>query len=178
MGGFGSQPSKKYIKVVTLLFFMKVKLIGIIAVFTALTATMTCIMFPMPRPLGYVNLGEIAIFLSSILFGPVVGALSGGVGSMVADIALGYYVYAPATLLIKGFEGFIVGYLRKLNEILAMLMGSLSMVFGYFLFDYILYGPVAWLDILFFAASLIRISISYLILRLLKKSPIMKNLQC
>ena len=155
---------------------MNARLIGIATVSTALTALMTCIMFPMPKPLGYVNLGEIAIFLSAILFGPFIGAFSGGVGSMIADIALGYYVYAPATLLIKGFEGFIVGYLRKINEIVAMLIGSASMIFGYFLFDYILYGPVAWLDLIFFIASLIRISLSYLILKALKKLPIMKRL--
>ncbi|MCD6464923.1 ECF transporter S component [Candidatus Bathyarchaeota archaeon] len=155
---------------------MNARLIGIAMVSTALTVIMTCIMFPMPKPLGYVNLGEIAIFLSAILFGPFIGAFSGGVGSMIADIALGYYAYAPATLLIKGFEGFIVGYLRKINEIAAMLVGSASMIFGYFLFDYALYGPVAWLDLIFFAASLIRISISYLILKALKKLPIMKRL--
>lgn len=155
---------------------MNTKLIGIVTVSTALTTLMTCIMFPMPKPLGYVNLGEIAIFLSAILFGPFVGAFSGGVGSMIADIVLGYYVYAPATLLIKGFEGFIVGYLRKFNEIVAMPIGSASMIFGYFLFDYILYGAVALLDLLCFVASLIRISISYLILKGLKKSPIMKRL--
>ena len=155
---------------------MNARLIGIATVSTALIALMTCIMFPMPKPLGYVNLGEIAIFLSAILFGPFIGAFSGGVGSMIADIALGYHVYAPATLLIKGFEGFIVGYLRKINEIVAMLIGSASMIFGYFLFDYILYGPVAWLDLIFFAASLIRISISYLILKALKKLPIMERL--
>ena len=45
--------------------------------------------------------------------GPVVGAFAGGVGSMIADIALGYTHYAPATLVIKGVEGFIVGYLSR-----------------------------------------------------------------
>ena len=128
---------------------MNAKSIGAVAVSTALTTVMTCIMFPLPKPLGYVNLGEVAIFIFSLLMGPFVGAFAGGVGSMLADIILGYSSYAPATLVIKGFEGFIVGYLRRFNEIAAMAVGSVSMILGYFLYDYILYGPVAWMDLVF-----------------------------
>lgn len=147
---------------------MNAKTIGAIAVSTALTAVMTCIMFPLPKPLGYVNLGEATIFIFSLLMGPLVGAFAGGVGSMLADIILGYSSYAPATLVIKGFEGFIVGYLRRFNEIAAMAVGSVSMILGYFLYDYILYGPVAWMDLVCFAASAIRIVISYVLIRALR----------
>ena len=62
---------------------MNAKSIGAVAVSTALTTVMTCIMFPLPEPLGYVNLGEVAIFIFSLLMGPlalveapVVGALA------------------------------------------------------------------------------------------------------
>ena len=147
---------------------MNAKSIGAVAVSTALTTVMTCIMFPLPEPLGYVNLGEVAIFIFSLLMGPLVGGFAGGVGSMLADIILGYSSYAPATLVIKGFEGFIVGYLRRFNEIVAMAVGSVSMILGYFLYDYILYGPVAWMDLIFFVASAIRIVISYVLIRALR----------
>ncbi len=32
---------------------------------------------------------------------------------MIADVSLGYTVFAPGTLVIKGIEGFIVGYLAQ-----------------------------------------------------------------
>ncbi len=32
---------------------------------------------------------------------------------MFGDIILGYYVYAPGTLVIKGLEGFVVGLMFK-----------------------------------------------------------------
>ena len=53
------------------------------------------------------------VFTTAILFGPVIGAFAGGVGSMLADILLGYPHYAPATLIIKATEGAIVGFLSR-----------------------------------------------------------------
>jgi uncharacterized membrane protein len=53
------------------------------------------------------------VFTTAILFGPVIGAFAGGVGSMLADILLGYPYYAPATLIIKASEGAIVGFLSR-----------------------------------------------------------------
>jgi len=48
---------------------------------------------------------------TALLFGPIVGGIAGGLGSMLADLILGYAHYAPATLVIKGFEGVVVGFL-------------------------------------------------------------------
>lgn len=64
---------------------------------------------PIPQTRGFFNLGEAAIYMASVLFGPVVGALSGGLGSALADLSLGYSQYAPYTLVIKGVEGAVVG---------------------------------------------------------------------
>jgi len=61
-------------------------------------------------------LGETMVYTVALLFGPVVGALAGGVGSSLADLLLGYPIYAPGTLVIKGVEGFVVGYLAKKGE--------------------------------------------------------------
>ena len=83
-------------------------------VFTALVAAATMVFSVyVPATRGYFNVGEIMVYTTSLLMGPVIGAFSGGVGSMLADIILGYTHYAPATLVIKGIEGFIVGYLGK-----------------------------------------------------------------
>ena len=43
-----------------------------------------------PIPLGYAHLGDSVILITAYLFGPVVGALAGGIGSAMADILTGY----------------------------------------------------------------------------------------
>jgi uncharacterized membrane protein len=86
------------------------------AIFTALVCIATIIFSVyVPATEGFFNIGESMVFLSALLFGPYVGAFAGGVGSMLADLLLGYPHYAPATLVIKACEGFIVGMLSKKN---------------------------------------------------------------
>jgi uncharacterized membrane protein len=82
------------------------------AVFTAFVAAATSFFsVSIPATQGYFNVGEIMVYTSALLMGPYVGAFAGGVGSAISDVALGYPAYAPGTLIIKGIEGFIVGYL-------------------------------------------------------------------
>ncbi|HUI23361.1 MAG TPA: ECF transporter S component [Nitrososphaerales archaeon] len=82
------------------------------AVFTAFVAAATSVFsVAIPATNGYFNVGEIMVYTSALLMGPYVGAFSGGVGSMISDLSLGAPYYAPGTLVIKGLEGFIVGYL-------------------------------------------------------------------
>lgn len=86
--------------------------ITVTAVFTALVAAATIMLSVyVPATRGYFNVGEIMVYTTALLFGPYVGAFAGGVGSMLADIFLGYSIYAPATLIIKAAEGAVVGYL-------------------------------------------------------------------
>ncbi|MBS7622391.1 ECF transporter S component [Candidatus Bathyarchaeota archaeon] len=86
--------------------------LSLIAVFTALIAVATSLFtVNVPATKGYFNVGEAAIYACALLCGGFVGGLSAGIGSMIADLALGYTLFAPATLVIKGFEGAVVGYL-------------------------------------------------------------------
>lgn len=90
------------------------KFVAFAAVMTAATA-LTTIVFQLyiPATGGYFNLGESMVYVSALLFGPIVGCFSGGIGSMLADVLTGFYPYAPATLVVKGAEGFIVGWLSQ-----------------------------------------------------------------
>jgi len=90
--------------------------IAVTALFTSLVcvATMMISMY-VPGTKGFFNIGETMVFLSALLFGPAVGAFAGGVGSMLADLLLGFPIYAPATLIIKACEGAVVGTLVKRN---------------------------------------------------------------
>jgi uncharacterized membrane protein len=91
---------------------MRSRTVATTAVFTAFVAAATSVFSVyIPATQGYFNVGEIMIYTSALLMGPYVGAFAGGVGSMLSDLSLGYPYYAPGTLVIKGLEGFIVGYL-------------------------------------------------------------------
>ncbi|MGD1055277.1 MAG: ECF transporter S component [Nitrososphaerales archaeon] len=88
------------------------KTVAATAVFTAFVAAATSVFSVyIPATTGYFNVGEIMVYTSALLMGPYVGAFTGGIGSMLSDLSLGYPYYAPGTLLVKGLEGFIVGYL-------------------------------------------------------------------
>lgn len=90
--------------------------LAVTAVFTALVCVVTMIFsIYVPDTEGFFNIGESVVFLSALLFGSFVGSFAGGVGSMLADLLLGYSHYAPATLVIKACEGAVVGVLKKRN---------------------------------------------------------------
>lgn len=87
--------------------------IAVTAIFTAFVSITTIIFsIYVPTTKGFFNIGESMVFLTALLFGPIVGAFAGGIGSMLADLFLGYPYYAPATLIIKACEGFVVGTLK------------------------------------------------------------------
>lgn len=82
------------------------------ALATALVAAATlAIRIPVPATQGYINLGETVVYLTALLLGPVHGLVAGGVGSALADLLGGYAQFAPFTLVIKGVEGWLAGYL-------------------------------------------------------------------
>jgi len=83
-------------------------------VFTAFVSAATMAFSAyVPATRGYFNIGEIMIYITALLMGPVVGAFAGGVGAALADLGLGYAHFAPGTLVIKATEGLIVGYLGR-----------------------------------------------------------------
>ncbi|SCI71539.1 Thiamine precursor ECF transporter S component HmpT [uncultured Clostridium sp.] len=109
-------------------------------------ATMT-IQIPMPGTNGYVNIGDSVIFISSILFGPVVGMIAGGIGSALADILSGYAHWAIFTFIIKGLEGYVVGIVIRnhyttIKSLFATALGTITMATGYFLAGIILKGSI------------------------------------
>ena len=124
--------------------------ISIIGIFAALICVLTMIIsIPIPATQGFINIGDAGVMFTGLIFGPFIGGIAGGVGSALADIFLGYVIYAPATLIIKGLEGFLIGiianpkyYYMKLNyrDFLAVVVGGLVMVFGYFIYEIFLWG--------------------------------------
>ena len=88
--------------------------IAVTAVFTSLVFVATTIFsIYVPQTRGFFNIGETMVYVTALLFGPIVGAFAGGFGSMLADLFLGYPHYALATLIIKACEGGVVGVLTQ-----------------------------------------------------------------
>jgi uncharacterized membrane protein len=127
--------------------------LSLIGVFSALICVLTMLIsIPIPATQGFINIGDAGVMISGLLFGPIIGGFSGGIGSALADIFLGYSIYAPGTLVIKGLEGFLVGFIanpkknyEKINyrDILAVIAGGSMMTIGYFLYEIILFGIAA-----------------------------------
>jgi len=112
---------------------MRSRTVATTAIFTAFVAAATSVFSVyIPATQGYFNVGEIMVYTSALLMGPYVGAFAGGVGSMLSDLSLGYPYYAPGTLMIKGLEGFIVGYLgtRAFPKVTRSGWRTISVAFG------------------------------------------------
>ncbi|MDD3768140.1 MULTISPECIES: ECF transporter S component [Aminobacterium] len=113
------------------------------AVMAAIVAVATLISIPMPGFRLYFNMGEGVIYTIALIFGPRYGALCGGLGASIADLILGYPLWAPFTLVIKGLEGYVAGKLRNKNKTLAIAAGASVMITGYTTMAAILYGAKA-----------------------------------
>lgn len=120
----------------------------------ALMAAMTCvatIVIAVPSPMGgFIHPGDGFVILSGVILGPFFGGLAAGVGSMIADLILGYSAYAAATLIIKSLAAITavciyrvlhMSQKRKLVPIItASVLGSALVTLGYFVFESTLLG--------------------------------------
>ncbi len=119
------------------------------ALFAAVVCVATAIII-IPLPNGFANLGDCFVILAGALLGPVWGSLAAAIGSALADLFLGYTLYAPATLVIKGVMALVVWALFNKMKAplfarvsLAAITSEIIMVGGYFAFEYVLYGAGA-----------------------------------
>ena len=113
--------------------------IALTALLIALTTVFTLVVrVPVPATQGYINLSDVAITFSGLIFGPWVGLVAGGVGAGLADLLGGYAQFAPLSLIAHGLEGLAIGWLGRgrktvVGMIPAWLAGAIIMVGGYLL---------------------------------------------
>ena len=124
----------------------KIRTMVTAAVLAALSCVATMVV-QIPSPMnGYVNLGDCFVLLSGWLLGPWWGAAAGGIGSMLADLLLGYGHYAPGTLIIKGAMALVAALVFKAfrKNTAGALIGGVAaevvMVAGYFGYAALLLG--------------------------------------
>ena len=118
-----------------------------VGVMAALVFVMTYVpKVPVPVTGGYVHLGDGAIFLATLLLGPL-GIPAAAIGSGLSDLFGGYIVYLVPTVIIKGLVAFVAWKLYRENSwirtLLAFVVAELVMVLGYFAFESVLYGMAA-----------------------------------
>lgn len=117
-------------------------------VLSALFAAIICvstflIQIPVVVTGGYVNMGDCFVLLSGIILNPLYSFLAAGIGSALADILFGYFAYAPATFIIKGFMALTVSLLflktkdkcSILKLLIIGLIAEIIMVLGYFIYE-------------------------------------------
>ncbi|MFA5449880.1 MAG: ECF transporter S component [Clostridia bacterium] len=158
------------------------KIIAITAMFASLTIAAT-IFIKIPLAIkGYIHAGDIIIFVSCFFLRPRYAALSAGVGSMLADLMLGYADYMLPSLFIKAGMAFIAGIImykdpRLIKLIPAYLAGGLFMLSGYFVFEGCYFGWALAVANLPFASlqPAAGIIIGVLIVVILKRTPYIYN---
>ena len=159
------------------------KQIALTGVFAALVYITTSISVPMPQPLGVWHIGNLVAFIGAILCGPYVGAFVCAVGAGLFDIwnplwGSRFIIWAPATLVIRGLMGFLVGKIARLENLepnrsglIAMIVGHVEKNVGYFLYDYYLFGAVSFLDLFtLFPKSIVEIVITLGLLVAVRKT--------
>ncbi|MCD8230849.1 MAG: ECF transporter S component [Clostridiales bacterium] len=73
------------------------------AVFAALTCVATmCIQIPTTLTQGYIHPGDSLVILCAIFLDPVCAFFAAAIGSAMADMLTGYFIYVPITFIIKG----------------------------------------------------------------------------
>ncbi len=162
----------------------------------ALMAAMTCVttmIIAVPSPAGgFIHPGDGFVLLSGIILGPFYGGLAAGIGSMLADLLLGYTSYSIATLIIKCLAA-IIGvsvyrllhqYVKRNWHILTLLgagiFGGLTVTSGYFIFESYVLGLGSATALLNVPANLVQntfgIIVSILLFPLLQKVPQIRSI--
>ncbi|HEY8362476.1 MAG TPA: ECF transporter S component [Tissierellaceae bacterium] len=128
---------------------MKTKELTKLAVLIAMTTVMTMVIhIPTVATNGYINLGDMVVFLSAMILGRRGGFIVGSFGSSLADLLLGYTHYIPITFIVKGLEGYITGLILdtkigKIKPFIATIIGGLWMALGYYIAEIFMYGAEA-----------------------------------
>ena len=120
------------------------------AMFIAVTVAISrFLIIPIPMTHGNINLCDAGIFISALLLGPRVGGIVGGASGFLLDLISGYGQYMWFSLIVHDAEGLIVGLIagrnvdRKWIKLIAVSVGIVIMVIGYFVADSVLYN-IKW----------------------------------
>ena len=98
-----------------------------------------------PTPNGYAHLGDAVIMAVAVSYSRRAGMIAGELGTGLADVFGGYFVWAPFSLVIHGAQGYIVGVIASRQsklwlKLFAMTVGSVLMIALYQIVTLEMYG--------------------------------------
>ncbi|MCR5559530.1 MAG: ECF transporter S component [Schwartzia sp.] len=122
-----------------------------------LCAAMSTIVFlttfipKIPIPLGYAHMGDAAVFLIVMLIPKRPALLAAAIGSALADLIGGFYLWIAPTILIKFIMAYIVYVIARprtntpgiAKAAFAFTAAALWMTLGYVAFGALLYDSIA-----------------------------------
>lgn len=119
---------------------------------TSMFAALICVLtmfpkMPLPYMYGYIHLGD-SIIIAAAFFIGIYCVPAAAIGSCLADVFSGYFIYAPVTFALKALMAFTAFVIIKkkpdlIGFVLSAFAAELIMTAGYFVFEYFLYGIVA-----------------------------------
>ena len=131
------------------------------AIFAAICFVTTCVLaIPSFYTKGYINLGDVSVLITAYIIGGGYGAVAAGLGSALADMSMGFYLYIPVTFVIKALMVLISAFFLKKADctenkktsaiwvVTGVLLAELFMITGYFIFELFLYKMGAFASIL------------------------------
>lgn len=124
---------------------------GVLAAATVLLTVFASI--PMPGGQGYIHLGDAGVLLTAYMLGGGWGFLCAGLASALADVLLGWSVYAPASFAVKGcvalLASFCFGRCRGRGRSFFVYPAAMLVPIGYGIYEALLFGaPVALANLL------------------------------
>ena len=120
-----------------------VQTVALSAVFAALIFCAT-VFLKIPILTGYIHLGDSMIFLAASILPPGYASVAAAAGAAIADVAGGFALWAPFTLVIKAAMALFIRsagdkILTKRNVVMVFAASALNVV-GYYFTEVILYG--------------------------------------
>ena len=130
------------------------KKISFCGMFAALIFAFTMFV-KIPVASGYVHLGDALVYVCAMLLGGPYAFFAAIIGEGLADIAGGYLIYFPATVIVKSLVviPFVIIRKRSKNKLLTKISALMTLpaglvtVVGYFLADLIIDKAYAIVDI-------------------------------
>ncbi|MDO5124950.1 MAG: TIGR04002 family protein [Ruminococcus sp.] len=116
----------------------KIKKLALTGLFMAMTYVLTAF-FHIPTIKGYVHVGDAIVFIASCVLPTPYAIASASIGGALADALSGYWIWVPATLLIKGLTAlFFTSKKEKVicrRNLLALIPALILCVGGYGLYS-------------------------------------------
>lgn len=133
-----------------------------------------------PLDYGCVDISDIAVFVVSAIFGPLVG-LTCGVGVAISDIVSQQYAVAPFSGVIASLVGLLCGYLyryafssmhNRTRKILALLCSAGASMLLWFVASLLICKDINATFLMFMFRALISLASGLLAMFILPKNPI------